>query len=263
MRDISKAIEEHKEKVFEHYSKDQILGVFVYGSQNYGIVTENSDVDTKAIVIPTLRDLALDTPVSKELHLENEEHCEVKDIREMVKMFTKQNMNFIEILFTKYYWINPKYKEFWNKYFICYNQEIAYMHPRYTILSTCGQAIHTLRQNPLDGKKFANGIRLYQFLQLYLYGVPYFYAIDVKANSKDFIDHIIGLKTGAIQHNEEANELLVQKFIDLQKLAEYYPKEPNQKIINIMNNGIMALITNGLENFDFYERRKNDKKLSF
>ena len=258
MRDILEALEEHKTEVFKHYPKNQVLGVFVYGSQNYGIATENSDVDTKAILVPTFEDLVLRKPISRELHLKNEEHCEVKDIREMVKMFTKQNMNFIEILFTKYYWINPKYKEFWDKYFICYNQEIAYMYPRYTILSTCGQAIHTLRQNPLDGKKFANGIRLYQFLQLYLYGVPYFYAINVKANSKDFIDYIIGLKTGAIQHNEEANELLVQKFIDLQKLAEYYPKEPSQKVINIMNNGIMALITNGLENFDFYERRKND-----
>ena len=59
MRDIQKAIQEHKNKVLELYPEHQILGIFVYGSQNYNIATENSDVDTKAIIVPTLYNLAI------------------------------------------------------------------------------------------------------------------------------------------------------------------------------------------------------------
>ena len=100
MRNIQQALEEHKTAVLKKYPKDKLLGVFLYGSQNYGTSTENSDVDTKAILIPSFGDLILREPVSKEIHLANNEHCEVKDIRELVKMFKKQNINFLEILYT-------------------------------------------------------------------------------------------------------------------------------------------------------------------
>ena len=58
MRDIKKAIQEHKQVVLNAgYPEKQIFGIFLYGSQNYGLDTENSDVDTKAIIIPTIEDL--------------------------------------------------------------------------------------------------------------------------------------------------------------------------------------------------------------
>ena len=60
MRDIQEALQQHKQVVLDAgYAEDQIIGVFLYGSQNYGLATENSDVDTKVIIIPTLEDLCL------------------------------------------------------------------------------------------------------------------------------------------------------------------------------------------------------------
>ena len=41
--------------------------------------------------------------------MENDEHVDVKDIRLMFDCFRKQNINFVEILFTKYRILNPKY----------------------------------------------------------------------------------------------------------------------------------------------------------
>ena len=59
MRNIEEALQEHKQAVLAAgYAEEQILGIFVYGSQNYGTATENSDVDTKAVIIPTMRQLA-------------------------------------------------------------------------------------------------------------------------------------------------------------------------------------------------------------
>ena len=101
--EIQKRVLEHFNYIKQFYHESQILGVFAYGSMNYGTYIKGiSDVDTKAILIPSFGDLILREPISKEIHLANGEHCEVKDIRELVKMFKKQNINFLEILYTDY-----------------------------------------------------------------------------------------------------------------------------------------------------------------
>lgn len=87
----------------------EVLGVFMVGSQNYELDIENSDIDTKAIVIPKINDIVLNKqPESRLIVLENSEHIEVKDIREMFKCLLKQNINFLEILFSKSSYINPE-----------------------------------------------------------------------------------------------------------------------------------------------------------
>ena len=73
-------VKEHYMYLLANYPERSILGVFLYGSQNYNLATENSDVDTKAIYIPTFEEIALTkTPISKELHINNE-HCDLNDI---------------------------------------------------------------------------------------------------------------------------------------------------------------------------------------
>ena len=96
MRDISVALLEHYNKAKEKFPHTTILGVFLYGSQNYNIATEESDVDTIAILIPSFEDLVLETPISKEIRFKNGEHCVAKDIREIVKQWKKQSLNFLE-----------------------------------------------------------------------------------------------------------------------------------------------------------------------
>lgn len=167
MRNIDKAIEEHKQAVLDYGVKEkQLLGIFLYGSQNYGIETENSDVDTKAIIIPTFEELLFSPMEIKELHLPNGEHCEILDIRHYISNLLKQNINFVETLFTKYYWVNPFYQNLWNEFFIKPREEIAKYDGSRTIIAACAQAEHTLKQG-YDGKKYANALRLYQFIISY------------------------------------------------------------------------------------------------
>ena len=85
-----------------------MVGVFLQGSQNYNLQYEDSDIDTKAIILPKFNDFVLNNkPVSTTLILESNEHIDLKDIRLMFECFKKQNINFIEILFTEYYILNP------------------------------------------------------------------------------------------------------------------------------------------------------------
>ena len=52
MRNIQDALNEHKQAVIEYgIPEAQILGIFLYGSQNYGIDTEESDVPLSSLLI--------------------------------------------------------------------------------------------------------------------------------------------------------------------------------------------------------------------
>ena len=65
----------------------KVLGVFLQGSQNYGLDYEGSDIDTKAIVVPSFEDFVLNKkPASTTLILPSNEHVDVKDIRLMMSV---------------------------------------------------------------------------------------------------------------------------------------------------------------------------------
>ena len=105
-------------RVEEHFKYLESLGYEVVctclqGSQNYGLDEYSeeycSDIDTKSIVLPKLKDFIMASPpVSKVEIMDNDEHAEVKDIRIMFEMFKKMNLSYIELLYSKYVYINPK-----------------------------------------------------------------------------------------------------------------------------------------------------------
>ncbi len=122
---IFKRLKQHLNYVKEQFPNNDIVYIALQGSQNYNLdyYTEEytSDVDTKAIILPTLEDIILnEKPTSITLLVptvhngivcEPSEHCDVKDIRLMFECFKKQNINYIEILFSKYRIINKNYRE--------------------------------------------------------------------------------------------------------------------------------------------------------
>lgn len=166
---ITRAIEEWKAILFEKYGKNHIFNITLYGSQNYNIDTENSDIDVKAIYVPSLKEAVFDKRISEELHNRRNEYCEVKDIREMWKMYTKQNINFLETLYTKYRWDNPKYYDYHNR-IKDLRTDIVNLSPEKAIKSIAYQAKNSLKQfqnNPSNYKKLAKVIYFYLFLNKY------------------------------------------------------------------------------------------------
>lgn len=108
--DVQRQVEEHYKNICQlGYN---VVGVFLYGSYNYELDYEKSDVDTKAIILPSLEDIVLNRkPVDVTIDMGNNCQCDVKDIRKVFENFRKQNINYIEMLFTKYYKLNPVYEE--------------------------------------------------------------------------------------------------------------------------------------------------------
>ena len=138
---IMDRVREHYNEALEHFPEDRIVGIFYQGSGNYGLDYEGSDVDTKLIVTPTFEDIAMNKKAVSTTHIrENEEHIDFKDIRLYIQTFRKQNLNFLEILFTKYCIVNPMYKSEWNR-LVSAREEIAHYAPVQAIKSMKGIAM--------------------------------------------------------------------------------------------------------------------------
>lgn len=150
----------------------------LYGSQNYGVMTEYSDVDTKTLLLPSLRQTIFLPPLSTALHMPNGELAEVKDLREMFKQYRKQNINFLETLFSPYINVNPEFDKLFEALF-AHRERIARYDPKAAVMSVCGTMIGTYTRyfkNPDEEnapKQLANLLRMKEFVERYLHDEDY------------------------------------------------------------------------------------------
>lgn len=181
MTNVQERLAVHYEKACEHYDEENILGVFLYGSWNYGTNMPDSDVDTKCILIPDLYHLAINPYEVRHLHVDDEV-CECMTIQHMVENWKKQNINFLEILYTGYYIINPKFMPEWFDFIVEWREALAHYDVKKAILSMGNQALHTYKQDPSDFKKQMNTIRIYNSLVRLINNHSYQFCIHPQEN---------------------------------------------------------------------------------
>lgn len=184
---IMKRMQEHYNRGVELYGESRIVGLFLQGSQNYGLDYEGSDIDTKLILTPTLEDIIFNRrPVSTTHVMENEEHLDAKDIRLYIQTFRKQNLNFLEILFTEFKIVNPQYEKMWNV-LVEHREEIARYNEFQAIKSMKGIAMekyHAMKHpypsklaliedHGYDGKQVHHLIRVEDYIDRYIRGHSY------------------------------------------------------------------------------------------
>lgn len=184
---IMSRLREHYDESLQHFKEEQIVGCFLQGSQNYGLDYEGSDIDTKLIVVPDFKDICLNKkPVSTTHVRANEEHTDWKDVRLYMETFRKQNLNFLEILFTDFYIINPMYAEQWNR-LVQQREQIARMNPFRAVKSMKGIAmekyhameheypskVDVLAKWGYDPKQLHHLLRVEEYLGRYIAGESY------------------------------------------------------------------------------------------
>ena len=182
-----KRVKDHYEESLEYFKPAQIVGCYLQGSQNYSLDLPTSDVDTKLIVVPSFKDIALaKKPVSTTHIRANDEHTDWKDIRLYMETFRKQNLNFLEILFTPYFVINDLYYAEWMR-LVEAREEIAHMNPYRAVKSMQGIAkekYHAMEHRypakaeiidkyGYDGKQVHHLLRVEDYLERYIAGEPY------------------------------------------------------------------------------------------
>lgn len=182
-------------RVKEHYDYLVAAGYDVVftalqGSQNYGLDEYSddycSDVDTKSIILPCLDDfIRAKQPISAVEIMDNNEHAEVKDIRVMFEMFKKENISYIELLYSDYIVFNPKYETLIKPIFE-HRDEIATADTAQFLRCIAGMAyekdkalchpypgiIEKIKKYGYDGKQLSHCRRLLIFMQSFADGWP-------------------------------------------------------------------------------------------
>ena len=183
-------------KMNEHYEEAKSLGKEIFaialqGSQNYNLDFYSdeyvSDVDTKAIILPTFDDFCAGcSPISHTHERANKEHIDLKDIRVIFETFKKQNVNFVEILFSDFFIVPEKYSKYWRQ-LQDLAEDLVHCHPSQTLKTMAGlsgekkKALchpyptikHKIDKWGYDGKQLHHIIWINEFMKNYIKGMSF------------------------------------------------------------------------------------------
>lgn len=152
----------------------EVFGYFLYGSQNYKLDDEISDIDMCCLIVPTYDELLFGYSYSSNKAIPNSKNrIATKTTTNFFKGIESGNFTNIELLFSPYVIINEKYIEEWEKL-----KEMRFSllqgNPVGTISSMVGQAKAYLgkaqkyeKEAIPNGKFVANYLRLISSIEKY------------------------------------------------------------------------------------------------
>lgn len=245
---VMKRVNAHYDEARTYFSEDNIVGIFLQGSQNYGLEIPGSDVDTKLIVTPSFKDIVLNRkPVSTTHIRENEEHIDFKDIRLYIETFRKQNLNFLEILFTQYAYVNPIYAEEWNRLFT-YRERIARMNPYRAVKSMKGVALEkyhameheypskmeVLAQYGYDCKQLHHLLRVKEYLERYIDGE--FYSNCLRPKDPEYLKKV-KMNLYSLEEARAIAAGAIEKIVDKADwYCEHTPEEEDREMRELLED---------------------------
>ena len=119
---IKDTLHKYYDEIANRYPDNEIVGIFLFGSQNYNLDTDYSDVDAIAIICPSWNNVIFaERPISTTIHLDDGD-IKLMDIRHALRDMAKPTIFSMEALYAKYEIINPKYFALWNE--IVKNREL-------------------------------------------------------------------------------------------------------------------------------------------
>ena len=259
----------------------EVIGIFLQGSQNYNLdIYEKdytSDIDTKCIVLPTLDNLIKGNQMTSTKYDFEGEQIDVKDIRVMMEMWKKQNQSYLEILFTDYKIINPKYKSYLKEILDMKNDIIQLNPPQLArcIKGMSGEkvvaleheypaTVEKIKKFGYDPKQLASIVRLTHLIEN---------IFDKNMNFKDAIlytdddlrNYMLNIKKWKIEL-EEARELAAMYDAKTNMIKERVVEEQgkdnfNSEVCSILEDRVYKLVKFGIMSSVAEEQQKLFTKL--
>lgn len=234
-----------------------VVGVFLYGSQNYNLNYEGSDIDLKAIVIPSINDIVFNNkPISTTIDIPDG-LCDIKDIRLMVQSWRKQNVNFMELLFTEYSYVNPLFYEFFRpllaarETIVRYNEKRAvdclrgFVYEKYYRLFKDTPSQHDeVTKYGYAAKQLVHMERLASLLEHYMKREPYMECLMVSPEERQ---KWIDLKTYSPnplsidevkERSQKVIEIVEDNILNAEKYYGFTPSPQNEEVDKILNTFI-------------------------
>jgi predicted nucleotidyltransferase len=216
----NEAVAVHHKLVEEHYPDYTVILTSLVGSQNYGLDTENSDIDTCSFVLPSFENFIYGkAPVSAEFDCDDGK-CTVKDLRIAFNLLRKPSPNSVEWFLSDYKYFNPNYENF--LYDIFNNEKAVYAltHANFkNMIDAVGGTAKGLHgRNMSSGKKVSHVIRLQHFIKKYLTTQEVFNYLKLTGVYKD-----AALYAKTTTNNwEDIYQLFLNELIDYLKMWDTY-----------------------------------------
>lgn len=205
--------------------------ICVYGSQNYWLVVSTpeykSDLDMKAVIIPSLDDLINETqPISTTITTEWW-LCDLKDIRQYAEILCKANPVYIETLYTDYFISTPIFDEI-----RALRKEIIYSLPNLFVRGAFGMIMEKrealchpypsikdkIEKYGYDPKQLHHIVRLWKLIKTF---IPTITEPQFQVEQGGFRDTLLRLKTSPMPL-EEAVKLADQYVENAKVLREWF-----------------------------------------
>lgn len=254
----------------------EIVGVFLQGSQNYNLdIYEKdytSDIDTKCIVLPTLDSLIKGNQMTSTKYDFEGEQIDVKDIRVMMEMWKKQNQSYLEILFTEYKIINPKYKSLLKEIFDM-KEDIVKMNLPQLARCISGMSkekvaaleheypttVEKIKKFGYDPKQLASIVRLTHLIEN-IFNKNMNFKDAILYTDDDLRNYMLNIKKGKIEL-EEARELAAMYDAKTNMIKERVVEEQgkdnfNSEVCSILEDRVYKLVKFGIMSSVVEEQQK-------
>lgn len=212
------------------FKDDQIVMLALTGSQNYNLNTESSDMDTKLTVLPALEDIISNKPAISTTHIrEDNEHIDFKDLRLMFPTLLKQNVNYLEQLFSTQFIINQEYeKEIEELKEI--REDIARFYPHKCIMTMYGIAMNkqgrVFKELPdkkdiliygYNPKEAVQLFRIEEFLRRYINNEPFADCLVTQQR-----EYLLRVKCGSYFNAMEMLDMVNESVARVEELKQNY-----------------------------------------
>ena len=197
----------------------KVIYIGLYGSQNYNLSDEQSDIDVKAIILPTLQDIIFRKVTSTTIECENG-NIDVKDLITFYDVIKKGNFSYVEAIDTEYS-IGDKYiKELFKRFRPNLKSILGAMYEKRKALTHEYPSKHSeFEKWGFDPKQYHHILRLYDLLE--------------------YINTVKETRSYLVYQEDARNFMIAEK-----RNKNNYTKEQVEKCSDLVINQAKKLISN-------------------
>lgn len=233
-----------------------VFCVALTGSQNYGLAYEKSDIDTKAIVVPSFKDMVMNKkPVSETIVLPTNEHIDVKDVRLYIDLLKRDSPQWLETVFTPWSYISVRYKKYWDilesvKHILIRSDEKKFYNVcKGQIMQKVKDMTHIRPGNEYDMMHFGYDTKccyhIHRFAELAQRYHDYPQMIYSQVLWSEQRDYIMKIKRGQVPKDIAVREALdkADKYIPIiEKWAEEAPEKHTDFSFSMLDDALYGLL---------------------
>lgn len=225
-QEIQKVLLEKYNKNSKQFSSNRILGTFYLGNLNYGFQDDGTS-SFITIYLPTFQELCVGIQQFSN---------EIIDIRKLYHCMTDQACR-LQILFSKIYYINPKYEKIFKEKILNNRQEISRYNPTQRLKKIYNRIKYCISKNNLF-------IAYLLYLSSKIYVESFLTEDCFEIKNEVYRNYLTQLKNKSITVNTQQLLIKMQEIID----AAAASSRENYNSYKLVKNGIVQLMTAALQN---------------